>query len=95
MARADLRTLIVASMAGASMLGLKPVYGQDSTSREVRQALPSEEVEQLRTALQQLARNPQSVSALVEAGDASLAVGDYSLSWRCKCSPKPNRRAPP
>ena len=47
MARADLRTLIVASMAGASMLGLKPVYGQDSTSREVRQALPSEEVEQL------------------------------------------------
>ena len=80
MARADLRTLIVASMAGASMLGLKPVYGQDSTSREVRQALPSEEVEQLRTALQQLARNPQSVSALVEAGDASLAVGDYSAA---------------
>ena len=55
-------------------------HAQQSTSREVSQALPSAEVIELRESLQRLAASPQSVSALVDAGNASLALSDYSAA---------------
>ncbi|MBT8432018.1 MAG: tetratricopeptide repeat protein [Altererythrobacter sp.] len=57
-----------------------PANAQQSSSREVSQALPSAEVQALRNALQRLARQPQSAQALVDAGDASLALNDYSAA---------------
>lgn len=51
-----------------------------STSREVVQSLPTPEVERLRDALQRLASNPQDLGALVEAGGASLGVGDLDAA---------------
>lgn len=51
-----------------------------ATSRAVVQALPTPEVERLRNALQRLARNPDSVDTLVEAGDASLGVSDLEAA---------------
>jgi len=57
-----------------------PTNAQQTASREVSQALPSAEVEELRNALQRLARQPQSAQALVDAGDASLALDDYSAA---------------
>lgn len=55
-------------------------YAQDSTSREVVQALPSPQVQRLNRALLELARSPNSVSVLLEAGDASLAVDDLDAA---------------
>jgi tetratricopeptide (TPR) repeat protein len=42
--------------------------------------LPSPEVQRLNRALLELARRPNSVAALLEAGDASLAVGDLDAA---------------
>jgi len=53
---------------------------QDSTSREVVQPLPSPQVQRLNRALLELARRPRSVAALLEAGDASLAVDDLDAA---------------
>ncbi|TNE54652.1 MAG: SPOR domain-containing protein [Sphingomonadales bacterium] len=50
------------------------------TSREVAQPLPSAEVERLRDALQRLASQPRDLNALVSAGEASLAVGDFDAA---------------
>ncbi len=54
-----------------------PLAAQGSTSREVVQALPSPEIQRLNRALMELARQPNSASALLEAGDAALAVDDF------------------
>ncbi len=51
-----------------------------ATSREVVQSLPTPEVGRLRDALQRLARSPDSVEALVEAGQASLGVSDLEAA---------------
>ncbi len=53
---------------------------QDSTSRAVVQPLPSSEVQRLNRALLELARRPDRVSTLLEAGDAALAVNDYDAA---------------
>lgn len=53
---------------------------QDATSREVVQPLPSAQVQRLNRALLELARRPRSVAALLEAGDASLAVDDLDAA---------------
>jgi len=53
---------------------------QEVTSREVVQPLPSQEVERLNRALMALARRPKSLDALVEAGDASLALDDLDAA---------------
>ncbi len=45
-------------------------------AQEVVQALPSAESQELGRALERLSRNPNSVDALVAAGNAALAVGD-------------------
>ncbi|MEL7444977.1 MAG: SPOR domain-containing protein [Pseudomonadota bacterium] len=52
----------------------------DTTSREIVQPLPSEDVSRLNSALMQLARRPESVSALIEAGNAALQLGDFDAA---------------
>lgn len=71
-----LRVLAVAALPVLAV----PANAQKSSSREVSQALPSAEAQALRNALQRLARQPQSAQALVDAGDASLALNDYSAA---------------
>ncbi len=73
-------SIVAAVLASTAILPIAAASAQQSTSREVSQALPSAEVAELRQALQQLARNPQSVTALVDAGNASLALGDFSAA---------------
>jgi len=50
------------------------------TSREVVQPLPSPEVQRLNRALMDLAKRPKSLAALVEAGDAALALDDLEAA---------------
>ncbi|MEE1877326.1 SPOR domain-containing protein [Altererythrobacter litoralis] len=73
---------IAAMTMSASLAG--PLSAQQTaggaTSREVVQSLPTPEVERLRAALQRLATEAESVDALIDAGDASLAVGDLEAS---------------
>lgn len=57
---------------------MQPASG--ASGREVVQSLATAEVERLRRALQRLARDPQNLSALVEAGRASLDVGDLDAA---------------
>lgn len=64
----------------AALLVSVPTMAQDTTSREVVQPLPSAEVQRLNRALMQLAKRPKSVDALLEAGDASTAVGDLEAA---------------
>lgn len=54
--------------------------GQGSASREVVQPLPSPEVQRLNRALLELARRPNRIGTLIEAADASLAVGDLDAA---------------
>ena len=56
------------------------VAAQDVTSREVVQPLPSSEVQRLNRSLMQLARDPRDLAALLEAGEASLAVDDFDAA---------------
>ncbi|MEP0391641.1 tetratricopeptide repeat protein [Erythrobacter sp.] len=71
---------------GAAFIGaitvtsLTAATAQNSTSREVVQPLPSPQVQRLNRALLEIARQPRSVSALREAGDASMAVGDLDAA---------------
>jgi Flp pilus assembly protein TadD len=63
----------LALLAGAAiMLQAVPTLH----AQEVVQPLPPEEIGDLNAALQRLARNPRDVAAMVDAGEASLAVGD-------------------
>ena len=51
-----------------------------STAREVVQPMPSEEVQRLNKALMALARQPQDVATLVEAGNAALQLNDLDAA---------------
>jgi len=51
-----------------------------TTAREVVQPLPSKEVTRLNQALMALAQRPQSISALVEAGNAALQLDDLDAA---------------
>ncbi len=67
----------------AALAATAPFYSaaaQTSTGREVVQPLPSPEVQRLNRALLELARRPRSITALLEAGDASLAVNDHDAA---------------
>lgn len=76
-----LTTGLTGAFAGAlTLICSQPAFAQDATSREVVQPLPSPQVQRLNRALLEIARRPQSVSALLEAGDASLAVGDLDAA---------------
>ncbi|MEM9500714.1 MAG: SPOR domain-containing protein [Pseudomonadota bacterium] len=57
-----------------------PVQAQEATSRAVVQPLPSSEVQDLNRALQQLARSPRNLDALIEAGNASLKLDDLDAA---------------
>lgn len=57
-----------------------PAIAQDATSREVVQPLPSKETQRLNRALLQLAKRPNNVDALLEAGEASTEVGDLDAA---------------
>lgn len=57
-----------------------PLAAQAPTSRAVVQPLPTPEVQRLNRALMELARRPTEPSALLEAGDASLEVGDFDAA---------------
>jgi Flp pilus assembly protein TadD len=76
------RTLlrIAASALAVGGAAVPAAAMQQSTSREVVQALPSVEVQRLNRALMELARSPRSVGAMLEAGDASLEVGDLDAA---------------
>ncbi len=52
----------------------------NTASREVVQPLPSQDVQRLNRALKSLARRPRQLAALLEAADASFAVGDYDAA---------------
>ena len=65
---------------GLALLAGAPAAAQDTTSREVVQPLPSQTTARLNNALTRLARNPQSVDALIEAGEASAEVGDLDAA---------------
>lgn len=72
-----------ALIAGSSLsLAVSPAWAQsddgeiESVSQPVVQPLPGGPGMQLNTALGKLARNPRDVSALIDAGKASAAIGD-------------------
>ena len=71
--------LVLALCAGAGI----PAVAQNNSgpvSREVVQALPSQDVQRLNDALRRLARNSRNLSALTDAGKASLALGDLEAA---------------
>ena len=51
-------------------------HAQTTVSRPVVQALPSQDTQRLNRALVELAKAPRSLPALLEAGNAALAVND-------------------
>lgn len=67
-------------MAGAALAVPFAAQAQEVTSREVVQPLPSSDVQRLNRALMQLARDPRDLAALLEAGEASLAVDDFDAA---------------
>jgi len=67
----------LALLAGVSLLCLGAV---PTAAQEVVQPLPDPATGLLNAALQRLARDPLSVSALVEAGEASLALNDVDAA---------------
>ncbi|MEA1617472.1 SPOR domain-containing protein [Erythrobacter sp. T5W1-R] len=79
-ARSFRRALGSGVLASACAMLANPVQAQEVTSREVVQPLPSGEVQRLNRALVQLARDPRDLPALLEAGEASLAVDDFEAA---------------
>jgi tetratricopeptide (TPR) repeat protein len=77
----NLRLSVVALAASLpAVLVAAPAAAQEVTAREVVQPLPSGEVQRLNRALMDLAKRPKSLAALVEAGDASLALDDLDAA---------------
>ncbi|MBV7264848.1 SPOR domain-containing protein [Erythrobacter ani] len=64
----------------ASFLVIAPAAAQDATARAVVQPLPSKETQGLNRALMRLAKSPNSVDALIDAGEASVKVGDLDAA---------------
>ncbi len=62
------------------MFSASPSQAQEVTSRPVVQPLPSQEAQRLNRALLQLAKRPRDMSALLEAGDSAVAVGDLDAA---------------
>ena len=84
----DVRCRSVSKLASAgsvlaAVIVASPAIAQSSdnfVSREVVQQLPPAEVTKLNSALRKLARNSQDVSALIDAGNASLGVNDIDAA---------------
>ncbi|WP_234033107.1 SPOR domain-containing protein [Erythrobacter rubeus] len=64
----------------SAVAGAAPVAAQDSTARAVVQPLPTQEMQDLNRALMRLAKRPKSVDALIDAGEASVKVGDLDAA---------------
>ena len=67
---------LVLGLSAATVVVPIAVEAQTNGGREVVQALPSPDVERLNTALRRLARNSRDLSALIDAGNAALQLGD-------------------
>ncbi len=69
-------------LAGGSVPGAQAKDNQAGSgySQPVVQALPSREALELKAALSRLGRNPRDISALLDAGDAASALGDYEAA---------------
>ncbi len=67
-------------LAGAIALGTPAWASVAVSAQEVVQALPNPAQAELSDALRRLSRNPESVPALVAAGNASLALGDVDAA---------------
>lgn len=78
--RSSARAIAAAVLLALPTTAAIPAAAQDSTSREVVQPLPSKETQRLNRALLRLAKRPDSFDALVDAGDASIAVGDLDAA---------------
>ncbi|MEQ8772673.1 MAG: tetratricopeptide repeat protein, partial [Erythrobacter sp.] len=72
--------LAALASAVSVLLAASPAGAQEVTSREVVQPLPSADVQRLNRALMELAKRPKSLDALVEAGDAALALEDLDAA---------------
>lgn len=75
-----LQDLLLASAAFGAVLAPIAAQAQDSVARPVVQALPDPAASRLTEVLRALARDPQSVPLLVEAGEASLKLDDLSAA---------------
>ena len=69
---------LIASCAVLSALVVAAGHGPPAQAQEVVQALPEPASDDLADALRRLSQSPNNVSALVDAGNASLALGDIS-----------------
>jgi tetratricopeptide (TPR) repeat protein len=78
--RSARRAALCALVPALCALGSGSLAAQEITSREVVQPLPTSEVQRLNRALMQLARDPRDLAALLEAGEASLAVDDFDAA---------------
>jgi len=70
----------LATSAPALAKGSSQAGSQPGASREVVQPLPSPNIQRLNRALMELARSPKRLGSLLEAADASLAVGDFDAA---------------
>lgn len=74
-------TFLIAATMAFPFAASVPVQAQDApVAREVVQQLPSADVQRLNTALKRLALNSRDVQALVDAGNASLQLGDLDAA---------------
>lgn len=73
-------SLLALAMAGGLAAPL-PAHAQSAaTSKAVVQPLPGPESQALNSALARLGRNPKDVGALIDAGNAALAMGDVDAA---------------
>ena len=75
-------TLRAALLASLALTGLAQAIppAEALAQQAVVQPLPSPEVQRLNRALMELARRPNRVGTLLEAGDASLELGDFDAA---------------
>ena len=78
-----MRTLNRLSLLSASVIGLAAAgvaLPQSVSAQAVVQPLPPREAADLNDALRRLARSPRDLSALLDAGEASVQVGDIDAA---------------
>lgn len=71
-----LRASLLGALCAAALAAPMALSAQEVTSRPVVQPLPPQDTQRLNRALVELAKQPQSVPRLLEAGNAALAVND-------------------
>lgn len=71
---------IAGVLAGVCAAPLPAIAQSAATSKAVVQPLPRPESQALNAALSRLGRNPKDVGALIDAGNAALAMGDVDAA---------------